>query len=176
MVRVVLPFVVVLLSACGGGDDVSVAGPDSGGGDGKTASDGSAGDSAASDTSPVVPLVYSAYHLPGVYDRIQVFGKDVSRNLCFKIQLVNPSGTTGALIIASGWGLEIAEVFNDAAACVSSYTGAAENAMTDSQSGSVSWTGASPTMLDVDVTMQWIQPPVWGPSSEHLKATAVPVN
>jgi hypothetical protein len=163
------------LVACGGDDTANIKPPASdastseGGGD--SANVGEAG------TDASVPLEYSAYHLPGVYDRIQVFGKDTSRNLCFKIQLVNPSGTTGGLILPmGGWGLEYAQVTHDAAACVSAYTGSADTSMPDSQTGSVSWTGSSPTTLDVDATLKWLAPPAWVNSSEHLKATGVPVN
>ena len=134
------------------------------------------------DASPVTdatvsPAEYFAYALLGGTDRILVYKKDVARDLCFTIRIMEPSQASGGLSLPPPWGLELAGVSHGAAACG---PGPMNLAPAQSQTGSIAFTPTSqsqyPTTLDVDVTLTFAAgSPPWVPATEKLGAVGVPV-
>jgi hypothetical protein len=163
-------------SGSSGGD--SGTSSSSGGGDAAPAGDASL-DALAVDAAPgatdaaesAAGTVYSGYYIPAGLDHVLLFKADTVRNLCFIVSLAAPYSMTGGLMLPATWGLEQAGAYNDAAACVASYSGGAQHVATTSQSGSISWPGpGAPKMVDINVTLTFPTGAAWVPPQESLVA------
>ncbi len=121
------------------------------------------------------PGTYTAYYIPGGYDRVVVFKADPMRKLCFEVRLRYPDNVTSGLTLPSMWGLESAGIYDDDQACVKFYLGGATFVAATTQTGTIAMQGMPPTKLDIDVTMTWQGAPMWVPPSEKLATMALAV-
>jgi hypothetical protein len=138
----------------------------SGGNDAGRASDG-----APHDARPA-PGSYSATIIHGGFTRLVIVKSDPARNLCFRLTLRSPDTDSALpLRLPDTWQVESAGATEGAGNCAAGALPPPAVSGATAGSGSVSWAGAIPCLVDVEVTLWFTMPSL--PREEILRVRAL---
>lgn len=164
--------------------DGSPPSPDAASPDGTAAADSGVavdgtGDSAAApfDGPTPSPGIYTGYFYSGGLDHLLVMKWDPERRLCFSLALSAPVTQPGLAVIAPvPWRVTAAGVSDKTSTCTAGLAAPVIGTTATSASGRVDWMNMRPCRIDVDVTLQFANPPSGVPASEILRVPALMVS
>ena len=136
------------------------------------ASDSSGFDAPGGADAPTGPGNYSAVVVHGGFDRLVIVKADPARNLCFRLTLRAPDTDSALpLRLPDSWQVESAGATEGADDCAAGTLPPPSVSAASGGSGSVSWIGELPCLVDVDVTLLFDTPGL--PREEILRVRAL---
>jgi hypothetical protein len=128
-------------------------------------------DASGLDARPA-PGSYAAAVIYGGLNRLVIVKSDPARNLCFRLTLRAPDTDSALpLRLPDSWQVESAGATDRASDCAAGALPPPPVSAATAGSGSVSWTGQMPCLVDVDVTLWFTTPGL--PREEILRVRAL---